>query len=325
MTQRMTRPKLTLQPIQPGEIGQATAMATVWNAACGADWMISPQFAASATRPPANGYQAGRLAVADGEPLGFVLASTRTAPPDGPAWGWLDGLAVTPAAQGQGIGRLLADWAEGWLAEQGCRTVQVGGGSRSLVTGLPTELESQPFFARRGYAKTPTEAEVWDMAANLAGYTPPADLPAIPGQVRPAHPGDAAALLDFVRRAFPDSWYPEVAEFLADGGRPSDFMLLWTERGVDGFCQLTFLDSRRPLNRFYPFRLPQPWGHLGPVGVSADRRGQGFGLALVDAGLRRLHNNGVNGCIIHGVSRPASLARFDFTPHRPYARLQKSL
>ena len=75
-------------------------------------------------------------------------------------------------------------------------------------------------------------------------------------------------------------------------------MLLWTEQGVESCCALTFGDSWRPLERFYPYALPRPWGQLGSVGVSAGCRGRGYGIALLDAALRRLHNNGVNGCVI---------------------------
>ena len=136
------------------------------------------------------------------------------------------------------------------------------------------------------------------MGADLALYTPPSTLHGIAGQVRPAAPGDGDALLAFLRREFPGRWRYEFEEFLADGGRLSDYMVLWTDRGIDGCCILTFDDSVQPIERFYPYRLPRPWGQLGSIGVSADCRGRGYGSALLDAGLRRLHNTGVNGCII---------------------------
>jgi predicted N-acetyltransferase YhbS len=102
-------------------------------------------------------------------------------------------------------------------------------------------------------------------------------------------------------------------------------MLLWSERGVDGCCLLTFPDSVRPLERFYPYQLPKPWGQLGSIGISADRRGVGFGAALLDAGLRRLHNNGVNGCVIDWTTLTDFYGKFGFAPYRSYVMLGRSL
>ncbi|MEZ4581603.1 MAG: hypothetical protein R3A10_08190 [Caldilineaceae bacterium] len=63
---------------------------------------------------------------------------------------------------------------------------------------------------------------------------------------------------------FPGRWRYEFEEFLRTNGRISDFMVLWTADGVDGFCRLTFEDSSRPLDRFFPYTLPRPWGQLVP-------------------------------------------------------------
>ncbi len=81
---------------------------------------------------------------------------------------------------------------------------------------------------------------------------------------------------DFLRREFPGRWRFEFEAHLSEGGRISDFIALWTERGVDGCCLLTFEDSRRPLDRFFPHALPKPWGQLGSIGVSADIARQGL-------------------------------------------------
>ncbi|MCB0022588.1 MAG: GNAT family N-acetyltransferase, partial [Caldilinea sp.] len=120
-------------------------------------------------------------------------------------------------------------------------------------------------------------------------------------------------------------WRYEAEAFLADGGRLSDYMLLWTERGVDGCCLLTFPDSMRPMERYYLYRLPKPWGQLGSIGVSADRRGHGYGAALLDAGLRRLHDNGINGCVIDWTGLVDFYARFGFERYRSYTMLARSL
>ena len=129
----------------------------------------------------------------------------------------------------------------------------------------------------------------------------------------------------FLAREFAGRWHYSCQEFLDEGGRISDFMLLWTETGIEGFCQLTFEDSARPLERFYPYQLSRPWGQLGAIGVSEHLRGQGFGSALLDAGLRRLHSNGVNGCVIDWTTVVDFYAKFGFSKYRQYWSLMKAL
>lgn len=102
-------------------------------------------------------------------------------------------------------------------------------------------------------------------------------------------------------------------------------MLLWSERGIDGFCKLTFANSVQPIERYYPYGLPQPWGQLGPIGVSADCRGRAYGAAIMDVGLRRLVEAGVTGCLIDWTSIVEFYARFGFAPHRQYLRMSKRL
>ena len=301
------------------------AFTQVWNEACGANLSVSERFVRFNVAPNTGGSQAGQVAFADGQPVGVVLASWLAGEPfvRPPDLGWIDALAVVPSAQHQSIGAQLLAWAEQWLREQGCRGCALGTSLRPFTPGVPVELESVPFFQRNGYMESRT---VWDMAANLAYYESPPTVRKIDGVVRPARAEDKEALLDFLRREFPGRWRYEAEESLRDPAvRFSDYMLLWTERGVDGFCRLSFEDSRQPIERYFPYGLPRPWGQLGTVGVSADRRGRGYGAALLDAGLRRLHNNGVNGCVIDWLVIVDFYAKFGFTTHREYRQMEKAL
>jgi predicted N-acetyltransferase YhbS len=301
------------------------ALVATWNAACGSNLLISHKFANHNLQPNQGGVLAGRLALVDGAVAGVVLASTLHGEPEvaPPGLGWLDAIAVAPSFQRLQIGSTLLAWAESWLLNQGCRACMAGASLRPFAPGVPTELDTTAFFIQHGYGE---DGAVWDVAANLATYQTPATTRKIDGVVRPAQRGDETALLDFLRREFPGRWRYEYEAFLRQAkNRISDHMLLWTERGVDGSCVLTFEDSQRPIERFFPYQLPRPWGQLGTVGVSADRRGRGYGAALVDAGLRRLHNNGVNGCVIDWTKIVDFYGKFGFTKYREYRQLSKVL
>jgi predicted N-acetyltransferase YhbS len=84
-------------------------------------------------------------------------------------------------------------------------------------------------------------------------------------------------------------------------------------------------DSAWPIERHYMHRLPRPWGQLGPIGVSRDCRGKGYGTTLLDAGLRCLRDHGVRGCVIDWTGLLEFYARFGFEPYRKYVILLKQL
>lgn len=322
---------LSFRPLAPADPAMHTAIAGLWTHACGDDLAVSPRTVAYNVTAPTGGLCAGVIAYQGETPVGFVTVSQLSADPSvqSPATGWIDAIAVHPDHQRQGVGSALLAWAEGFLLGQGCRRILLGSSLRPFLPGVPVELETAGFFVHQGYGgddvDRPTHESTWDVAADLSAYTPPPSLREVDAQIRPARPGDAEAVLTFLRREFPGRWRYEFEEFLRNGGRASDYMVLWTARGVDGCCTLTFEDSLRPIERFFPYRLPRPWGQLGSIGISEDRRGLGFGAALLDAGLRRLHDNGVNGCVIDWTNLVEFYGKFGFTPYRRYLRLHKQV
>jgi predicted N-acetyltransferase YhbS len=98
----------------------------------------------------------------------------------------------------------------------------------------------------------------------------------------------------------------------------ADTVLLWSARGVDGCAHLTYEDSLVPLDHFFPYRLPRPWGQMGAIGVSADCRGSGYGAALLDGGLRTLRERGVDGCVIDWTTIVDFYGKFGFKLYREY-------
>ena len=310
----MIAPSATLGPLN-----SPADSVCIWNAACGPDLNLTARFMDYNLRPATSASQMGRVALVGAEPVGFVLATAVTGSPTGV--GWVDALAVRPEHQRQGVGSLLLRWAENWLRDSNCRRARLGGSLRPFAPGLPVELGNAGFFERRGYA---FQRHEWDVARSLSDY--PSPLPASrPLETRPARAADVAALDDFLRRQFPGRWHFEFQEFLREGGRLADYFLAFSKDALAGFARLTFEDSERPIERFYLQRLPRPWGQLGPLGIAAEGRGKGLGAALVDAALRYLRQQGVNGCVIDWTDLLGFYAKFGFVPHRQYAIYMKAL
>ena len=306
-----------LRPFIPTDI---SSLVSIWNAACGANLAITPRFVEYNLRPATGVIQSGQMALQDDQPSGFAFASTL---PNNPAvasaqLGWIDAMAVIPEKQTQGVGSELLIAAEDWLRAQGCTRFRLGGGLKPFIPGLPIELENEKFFRRRGYGG---DKKDWDFASDLRDYV--GKSYAVSATIRPAQSGDEPAMLEFFNREFPNRWRFEFQEFLNEGGRISDYQLLITDRGVDGFARLTFEDSERPIERFFMHRLPKPWGQLGPIGVSQDTRGKGYGGALLDGALCRLHDQGIRGYVIDWTGLADFYGKFGFKPYREYAMLSK--
>ncbi len=302
-----------------------SAAISIWNRAYGDDLRITPRFLEYNLRTPRGVVQHGRLAMEHEQPVGFVLASAlcddpQTSPPD---IGWIDALAVAPNAQRRGIGSMLLDRAEDWLRANDCTCFRLGGGLHPFFPGYPLELGNAAFFQTRGYVERAGSREVWDVARDLSNYR--GAICQIAQHIRPAQFGEEDALLKFFTREFPNRWRFEFEEFLRARGRMSDYLILLTERGVDGFARLTFEDSERPIERFYMHPLPRRWGQLGPIGVSTEMRGKGLGSALLDAALCHLRDKGVRGCVIDWTDQVDFYAYFGFIPYRGCKMLVKSM
>ncbi|MGC9399979.1 MAG: GNAT family N-acetyltransferase [Anaerolineae bacterium] len=318
---------IKLYPILRENPRVITTLTHLWNVSCGPEFTVTEAFLRYNLRPTTGGLQEGRIVYHGQTPVGFVLASAlpevpETLYPVTP--GWIDALVVAPEAQYKGFGTQLLLWAEAWLAAQEVERIFVAGSLRSFMPGVPESFShTRRFFTNHGYT---VEGRSWDVARDLGEGPsfrryPPQEL----APIRPATPDDLEALRDFFARAFPGRWRFEVEEFLREGGRIADILILEQDERVEGFCWITREDSLRPLDRFYMHRLPKPWGQLGPIGVSESVRGQGWGGRLLQAGLTHLADHGVRGCVIDWTELLDFYGKFGFEPYHCYHMMTKQL
>jgi GNAT superfamily N-acetyltransferase len=323
----ITHQSMPLITFDPSSQSHISSLVDIWNAACGADLAINMRFAQYNTRPVTGAIQAGRLAKRGDRLVGFVLASALpndplTSPPE---IGWIDAIAVIPEFQRRRAGSELLQWAEEWLSSQGCALARLGGSLRPFAPGYPVELRNLAFFKTRGYLERPSSPIFWDVACDLGSTIFAKDPKANQGFVRAAQPNDYDSLSKFLRREFPDRWRFQFEQSSRGQGRLSDYILLLSKRGVDGFARIGFEDSDSPIERVYPYRLPRPWGQLGPIGISADKRGRGWGTMLLNAALIEMKSRGVRGCVIDWTVLLDFYRKFGFEPYRQYFVTSKSL
>jgi len=291
----------------------------IWNAASHHDYPINERFLSYNGIPTTGETIEGRVAIHNGEPVGFVLACAVQSG----TLGWVGTLAVRPSAQRQGIGSELLAWAEGWLKEHECKRIRMGGNLRPFLPGLPYVMrDNAKFFEKHGYQSPDRQPYEYDIARSLKDYQSIYPQPAN-ASLLPMNDGEEELLLDFLHREYPGRWEFEAQEFVKNGGRASDFLLLRVDGEVQGFCRLTFPDSERPIERFYPQRLPQPWGQYGPLGLSRAVRGQGLGGYLIDAAAVHMQSLGVDGCVIDWTSLVELYGKFGFKVYNQYISLFK--
>lgn len=293
----------------------------VWNSAGHPDYQINVRLLVYNTIPCTGETIAGRVALQNNQVVGFVLAC---AVKDG-VLGWISLIAVHPSAQRQSVGSSLLNWAEAWLKEMGCKRIRLGGNLRPFLPGLPYVMKANStFFERSGFHGSTDQPYEYDIARSLKDYQSIYDQPENV-RLAPMQVGEEPLLLEFMQREYPGRWEFETQEFLKNGGRASDFMLLHVNGSVEGFARLTFEDSERPIERFYPQRLPHPWGQYGPLGLSKAVRGQGLGGYLIDAAAVHMQALGVDGCVIDWTSLVKLYGKFGFTVYNQYISLFKQI
>lgn len=270
------------------------------------------------------------LAVAsmDEERVGFVLVSALP----GGTQTYIDGLAVHPKRQGQGIGRALIEWASSWGAAHRSRDLLLGSGPLRLMPGTPVDSDTPAaLWTRLGFDEI--EPVHQDLAADISGYIPPEIVVDVPAQARPLAQREQSYLHTFMDHTTSRESQASIEHFLAHGGRMSDLMALWTADGIAAVVQITVEDSAGGIEPWFPYTLPKPWAALqfiAPAALQPPLRWN-----LLDAALRRLHNTGVNSCILaptldehtaithtadHRPPGPDSYAAFGFQPYHNFRR-----
>jgi len=216
--------------------------------------------------------------------------------------GQIQAIVVDRAVRRRGIGRRIAGRLAGIARDRGIERLETGGGMFYLWGGMPDDLPDAATFSEAigfelGDVSWDLRGDVTDLRVDDASAALLRD-----GQltVEPATAVDTAASLAFLLAEFGGEWWHETSWFLAKGGDPATLLLLRDAgRRILGLARIHRPDTR-PIGppHFWAARRRPAAGGLGPIGIAAERRGQGLGRALLVVALDRLRRAGLNDVVI---------------------------
>lgn len=338
------------RPFAPERI---PAMVSVWNAAAGDAFPLREIVLRQNTVSDPHFDPAGvTLACEPGTDrvVGFVVAKVAREPVGADGLladrGWISLLAVHPAAQRRKIGASLLGAAEEFLRGRTRQRAILGSDPGHFFPGVPDETNAAGFFAACGYA---LRGEAYDLRRSLRGYRTPESVEAALAaqrdvEIRPLAPGEEPALLTFLDAAFPGRWRYTIGRLLAGkagetqsavrtqppGGPISDVMGVVHNGKVVGFAHLFHPGSSwiGPSIAWGPRSDAPPvaaLGGLGPMGLAAELRGRGLGLALLDRSVLHLARLGVEEMVIDWTVLLDFYGRLGFAPWRRYRHGERLL
>ncbi len=218
------------------------------------------------------------------------------------------------------VGFELFEEAKRRILDRGFSKIVFGTDSRHFWPGVPTDVPVlNAFLGVQGFE---FGGECVDLERDLAGYTYGGRVPE-DAELRPMKPSDHASLEAFLAGTFPHRWRYDVVgkiegEGSAEGGYATVFGL-FVRGEVKGFALVQCEGARLPIGgAVWQRSLGESWCALGPIGVSEDLRGGGYGGALLGKALEHLAQRGGRRCLIDWTTLVEFYGKFGFVPTRTY-------
>ncbi|MEK4357245.1 GNAT family N-acetyltransferase [Paenibacillus sp. FSL M7-1455] len=305
------------------------AMCELWNRELGGLFPMREQLMRQNTFQDQNVYAAGsKLAVDDeGRLAGFVIAKIwqeeQRSMKLGDGGGWIQAIVVRSDVRGQGVGSRLLEQAEQALRDAGAQLAYVGRDPWHYFPGIPHELpDAKTWFARKGYEVL---YDVYDLV-NISGEHEGRQQYVDGAYARLLEVGDRDEMLRFFKRCFPGRWLYEAETYWERGGTGREFVGLFKDGEMIGFCRVN--DDQSPLiaqNTYWAPLFESPLGGIGPLGVDDRFRGNGYGLAIVKDGVAELASRGVKNLVIDWTGLIDFYAKLGFTVWKGYDLAKKDL
>lgn len=275
---------------------------------------------------------ASRMAVDDNETLvGFVVAKRWQETLNvemSETTGWIQSLLVDKQGRQQGIGSKLLAHAETTLVSKGADQVLVGRDPYHYFPGVPSVYpDVASWLGAKGYTHSDTEYDLMrtytdgDDDVETSKHVP--EKEDVNFTLLDASEQDD--LLTFLHRCFPGRWEYEAMHYFQKGGTGREFVVLKKNHKIIGFCRIN--DSYSPYiaqNVYWSPLFDDELGGVGPLGVDAKERGQGYGLAIVEAGIAYLRQREINRIAIDWTGLVDFYKKLGFTPWKGYEAYKKT-
>lgn len=238
--------------------------------------------------------------------------------------GWIQVLLVDQEARGQGIGSKLLTHAESKLIESGAKQILLGRDPYHYFPGIPSDDEdTAEWFEAKGYVNQGTE---YDLIRNYTGDDGKT-LPKMDGvEFTLLEQQDKDEFLSFLHRCFPGRWEYEAIRYFQKGGTGREFTVLKKNDRIIGFCRIN--DAASPYiaqNVYWAPLFDEELGGVGPLGVDEQERGQGFGLAIVEAGIAFLRKRDIRRIVIDWTGLVDFYKKLGYHPWKSYRSYQKEV
>ncbi|WP_010677294.1 GNAT family N-acetyltransferase [Bacillus timonensis] len=236
--------------------------------------------------------------------------------------GYIQALLVDSQFRHQGIGSALLEGAEKALQKQGCNTIFLGRDPAHYFPGVPLEYEdTKKWFEKRNYEASEVASDLFRM------FKPDEKFDFIkPKDIEVSLLNNKDEFLSFMHRCFPGRWEYEAKRYFNNGGTGREFVVFRKENEIIGFCRIN--DEKSPIigpNIYWAPLFTEGLGGVGPLGIDTAERKNGYGLAIVKAGVSFLRERQITNIVIDWTGLLEFYQKIDFEVWKQYQQYSKQI
>jgi predicted N-acetyltransferase YhbS len=313
----------------PWDVNRLEELVMLWNQELQESFPMRPELFQQNSFSDENiSYEGSRIVVDEHDKvIGFIVVKylkEETSVKMRDDVGWIQTLLVDANYRNQGIGTQLLQHAEAILHQKGVKEILIGRDTYHYFPGVPSEdKETARWFEKRGYMQLTTET---DLSRSYKEYEP-IDWPVKPNaEFSILQESEKEDFLAFLHRCFPGRWEYEAVHYFQKGGTGCEFVVLKENGEIIGFCRVN--DANSPIimgNINWSPLFDESYGGVGPLGVDAEKRKNGYGLAVVKAGIAALRERGVKRIVIDWTGLVDFYRKLGFESWKSYEGYKKEL